>query len=263
MEQIIKAEYINLTKLNLAEYGNFTGRVIKYIEQTGPRQLYIDEAVVSAFKANQLVVTDMQDINRKRTETQELQRLHLLRNQLLVYSFRYIRTQRTSPVEAQRQAAAYLYPLMKQCKSSKRIPRMQQSVKIASLLMDLAKPEQAVAVTTLGMTAVFEELQQANDAYNATQMARQQAQIAAKQIPAKLVRQEMDQQYDYCITKAFAAHTLHPTEESRAFVTNVNQLIRNARTAYKLRKGASAAWKKRKEGEEKGAGPEGKSNDEG
>ena len=65
---------------------------------------------------------------------------------------------------------------------------------------------------------------------------------------AKEIRHRLNSQYDYITTTIFAHSIAVPSDEATLFITQLNQLIDETRTAYNLRKGITASNKNKGQG---------------
>ena len=104
------------------------------------------------------------------------------------------------------------------------------------MLLDLRKPEFAEAVTTLGLTTYMNELERLNNLYEEL-VAKRSTARSAKNIgtDSRTVRQEMNSLYEDMNDLAFASNLLHGTDETAAFIRDVNTLIAETRTARNQR----------------------------
>ena len=93
----------------------------------------------------------------------------------------------------------------------------------------------AAHITTLGLSAVVEELNTITSQYSALIEQRTASQLANKLDAGKTVRLELDEQYDDLMTIAFVTSVATPSKEATDFVVYMNKLIADTETAYNQR----------------------------
>ena len=95
-------------------------------------------------------------------------------------------------------------------------------------------------VTTLGLDDMVAQLKQANDTYAALTDERTQAGAAGKLESSKTVRTRMDDEYAALCNIAFANSVVNPTDETAAFVRDLNATIGEVKTRYNQRRAQAA-----------------------
>lgn len=103
------------------------------------------------------------------------------------------------------------------------------------MLTDLAKEPLVAHVATLALADVVEEIGHVADEYGALLEQRSESQAANDMGPVKNLRVEMDGQYDYITTMAFAFSVAEPSDALTTFVASTNRLIDDTNKAYNLR----------------------------
>ncbi len=104
-----------------------------------------------------------------------------------------------------------------------------------SLYLDLMKPAAAAHISTMGLGLAVEKLNTLAKQYASLIDSRAANQIANVLEAGKIVRIEMDKQYDHIATMAFVANISTPTDKSAAFITSINKLIADTNTEYNMR----------------------------
>ena len=128
MKTIVKIKDFGLTKLNNAEYTNFSTRVLSLVKQAGTLEpdggsaLGIEEEVLDEDESLLAMMNDIVAQSRISDLTAVLADLDRQRDDLVVYLFKLLRSKKASPVAAERSAATSLYNLCphsrRRCKSA-------------------------------------------------------------------------------------------------------------------------------------------------
>lgn len=232
---ITKLEEIKLTKLNAAEYTQFLSNTINLITTATAEKLGLKETLFEDFKKNIAKLTDLSKQSKISKETQELELLDKQRDELVVYLLTSFKNERKSPLTPRKEAAEQLYILTKPYVGIQSMPYRQETQHIEGLLTDLEKPENKPSITTLGLTNAVEVLKTTNAKYKKLTADRTDS---LSQLPTgniKDCRKQTDEQYQEIVIRAFAQSVAIPTVETSAFITSMNQLIKETNTAYKQR----------------------------
>lgn len=168
-------------------------------------------------------------------ETEQVEVHEKNRDQLVIYITTRISRAGTLPLEAERDAGKYLYKVIKPYIGIARLPAAQETAAIQGLLIDLRKEENAPYATTLGLDAYLAELETENNAYSAITLQRSENRVANKIESGASIRLRLDEQYDDLVTLAQAYSVAVPSEAATTFVNNLNQLVTETVTAYRLR----------------------------
>lgn len=235
MAKILKPNDIALGKLNNSEYTYFSQQVADYITAATAEKLHIDAGLVSSYQANIDKMTDIVAQSRISAETVQIAEVDKQADNLIVYLLGAFRNAKSSPVKAQHEAGTALYDATKPYLGMQRLPQRQEVQKTRGLLADLKKPELAAHVTTLALTEVVEELAKVIDTYAGLLDNRAASQIANKLDAGKTVRTEMDAQYNEITTTVFAFSVAAPADELTEFITRLNKLVDDTKTAYNQR----------------------------
>lgn len=160
----LKIYIIGLSKPNYADYTYFMQRTLGYANTATPETINASDTLIDGITAN---------INK------------------------------ITPIVAQRTAAEALYLKTKPYVGCQTLPQGKQIQKMRGLISDISTTEMAAHITTLGLTAVVEELATVTAQYAALIDQRAASLVANKLDATKTVRAEMDVQYDELVTIAF------------------------------------------------------------
>lgn len=237
MSNLTKIEDISLSKLNNAEFTYFAGQIISFIETGTAEALHVPETVFTAFKANQARLVELVNQSRIAEETAQIAETDKQEDDLLTYIFSAVKNGRNHPIDSKRAAAQTLYNLLKPYTGVQSLPQRQQVQTVEGMLKDLQKVENAACVSALNLDEEVGQLEVLNEDYRNYLAMRAESQTANPAESAKPVRTEMYDQYDELVTTAWAYSIASPSAALSAFVTSVNKLIADTRTAYNLRMG--------------------------
>ena len=235
MGSYLKINPIRLGKFNNAEYTNFMNRTLNQAVAVGIEKIGANEALIDNITANVNKMTDIVAQSRASVETAQIAETDKKANELIVYLMATFRTNLTSPIQAMRNAAETLYLKTKPYVGCQTLPQGQQIQKMRGLLSDLSTADMSAHITTLGLTAVVEELNTITAQYSALIEQRTASQLANKLDAGKTVRLELDEQYDDLMTIAFVTSVATPSKEATDFVMYMNKLIADTETAYNQR----------------------------
>ena len=235
MGSYLKIDPIRLGKFNNAEYTNFMNRTLNQALAAGVEKIGASETLIDGFTANVNKMTDIVAQSRASVETAQIAETDKKADELIVYLMATFRTNLTSPIQAMRTAAETLYLKTKPYVGCQTLPQGQQIQKMRGLLSDISTPEMSAHITTLGLTAVVEELNTITTQYSALIEQRTASQLANKLDAGKTVRLELDEQYDDLVTIAFVTSVATPSKEATDFVVYMNKLIADTDTAYNQR----------------------------
>ena len=256
MKKIIRILNLDIHSLNNAEYKNFMERFFKLIplkavsgEGDRPSELRLlgeEENMTSdfvgisdedkaTFNADMLLLTDVVNQSRTNDNTALLLNLDKRRDPLVSFIINTTSIGRKSSNPAYAQACISLYNILKPYRGIQNIPMQQETAQIKGMLYDLDKPENKQKITLLHLDDTVSELRNVNDEFDAVGTAKE-------------IRHRLNSQYDYITTTIFAHSIAVPSDEATLFITQLNQLIDETRTAYNLRKGITASNKNKGQG---------------
>lgn len=236
MKEIIKIKTTGFSKLNNAEYTNFSVRFLTLANAAGYEELGLD--TTTDLEEYTKLVGQMNDLvaqSRISNQTAELDRIDKQRDDLVVYLLTVIRNAKSSPLEDEKAAGTLLYNLTKPYIGIQRLPDQQETVQIKGLLLDLAKAEYQEAIAKLNLVSLIESLDDANATYSSLTKERTEGRVNAQMDNSTTVRARMDVLYDYITTMAFVNSVAHPTAKNAQFVTSLNALIDEVITLYNIR----------------------------
>ena len=235
MGSYLKINPIRLGKFNNAEYTNFMNRMLNQAVVVGFEKIGASEVLIDNITANVNKMTEIVAQSRASVETAQIAETDKKADELIVYLMATFRTNLTSPIQAMRNAAETLYLKTKPYVGCQTLPQGQQIQKMRGLLSDLSTADMSAHITTLGLTAVVEELNTITAQYSTLIEQRTASQLANKLDAGKTVRLELDEQYDDLMTIAFVTSVATPNKEATDFVVYMNKLIADTETAYNQR----------------------------
>lgn len=251
MKEIIRIKYINLGKLNNAEYANFSSRFVSLLSVENLEAFGLENG--DYFRYTELLgaLNDLVAHSRISDETAELQAIDKERDAIGVHLMNIVRAERTSPIAARAKAAQSLYNVLKPYTGFQKLANQQETVTINGMLQDLQKEANVQNVQTLGLGPLTDALSEANARYSMLTDERTTNREASKVDNSKVVRAEMDALYDYMSTMIFVQSVATPTDETANVVNTLNAIIDEVNTSYNQRIAqAKAAEERRKEKEE-------------
>lgn len=203
---------------------------------------------ISAQQVEQMntLIDQMSELTMQATsaaETPEMQQLEADRDVAANYIVRRIADYDRLPLATEREAARRLEPVVRPYAGIASLPVSQETEVIRGLAADLAKPDRADDVTTLGLAPYIAEMQRLNEAYAqlAAQRDKERSTRTGTPDSKTLAAQAQDLLDDMCAL-ANASSLLEPSDEATTFIREANYLFAQVRTAYKQRsKGTTTA----------------------
>ena len=202
----------------------------------------------ATFNADMLLLTDVVNQSRTNDNTALLLNLDKRRDPLVSFIINTTSIGRKSSNPAYAQACISLYNILKPYRGIQNIPMQQETAQIKGMLYDLDKPENKQKITLLHLDDTVSELRNVNDEFDALSSDRTNERAINAVGTAKEIRHRLNSQYDYITTTIFAHSIAVPSDEATLFITQLNQLIDETRTAYNLRKGITASNKNKGQG---------------
>ena len=236
MSTITKIKDFYAEKLNNYEYAYFTTEFLALVKATTAEKLHVAQNVVDHYEtdANQLV--DCTQKSRISDETAKIADIDKQTDDLIIYIFDSIRSNKKSPLAARKTAATELYNALKPYVGCYRLAQRQEVQAVRGMLTDLAKEKLAAHVATLRMEDMVEALTESVNEYAALLTQREEGK-ADNVVNTKQLRASLVEQYDYISTMAFVYSVAEPSEELTNFVQKTNILIDSVNQAYNLRTG--------------------------
>lgn len=235
MKELTKISVIGLTKLNNAEYANFSTRVSSLLMAAGASELGNETADVTRYNELLGKLSDLVARTTASVETAQMQALEKQRDQVGQYIIDTVRKQRSLPIASMAEAAEALYFILKPYVGFYALPNLQETITINGMLSDLNKDPYPTHLQTLGLTPFVEQLGLINAQYNVLTEQRVTTRNASQTEDSKTLRVEMDALYDYMTTLAFAQSLIKPTDITANFVSTLNGIITETNMAYNQR----------------------------
>ena len=244
-------EYSSLNNLNKAEKLSLLKRFMALMptsegETESPGVISLSDEGVPALNISAEQVSRMNAIidgmeertlqSNSAAETPEMQAAEADRDTTANYIVRRVLNPDQLPLATERAAARAMEPFFRGYAGIASLPVAQETEVINGLLRDLAKPEYAEHVATLGLAAAIAELKRLNDKYAELSAARDKELSArTENVNFATLADEAQDLLDDMIALANASSLLQPSEEARVFIRDANHLFAQVRTAYKQR----------------------------
>lgn len=252
MGTIIKIKELGLQQLNNAEFTEFMNRFRKLIpvqaseEEERPGGLSVltesetgylgvTSEMLAAFDADMQALTD--SVSRQRTDDRTKQKslYEVSRGSCVTLYFTSLQTAMKSPIAATAEAGNILWTRTKDYRGIQRLPQQQETAQIRGLLFDLAKEENQTHVTTLHLEGLLEQMRETNEEFARLSEESLTERAADTTEQTLIVRDRLAVQYDDISTTIFAFSVAEKNVDALTFVSNLNALIDETRTAYKRR----------------------------
>lgn len=252
-------------KFNNAEYTYVLESILSLTNAIGRETLGASEAQVKAVADGVAHMTQLVAQSRAFVETAEIEAIDRQADALIVYLLQSFRTERKSPIAARASAAQALYLKTKPYIGCQTLPYAQQIQTMRGLLSDLSQTDMATHITTLGLSAVVDELTATTAMYDIKMQSRSVAQLQNYIAPAKEIRPALDEAVDDLLTIAFVTSVATPSDDTARYVDHVNKIFDDANIAYNRRIATPGTSAPSTEGEdpENGVTPEGEAPAEG
>ena len=195
-----------MTQMTIAACSNFHTTAVKYINEATPAALHIDDKAPAYTDVASLLASI---VNRKRAfvSTPQMREADKLRDNATGTISLVINAYTHSAVDECRTAAQLLYQQMSPYRGIGNHEYNKETAEIRGMLAMLAEPENAAAVTTLGLTKEVDALREANAAFEEAFDARN------------------DRLYQEIAQTVNAYAIVQPTEELNAFIDKMNGLV--------------------------------------
>ena len=150
-----------MTQMTIAACSNFHTTAVKYINEATPAALHIDDKAPAYTDVASLLASI---VNRKRAfvSTPQMREADKLRDNATGTISLVINAYTHSAVDECRTAAQLLYQQMSPYRGIGNHEYNKETAEIRGMLAMLAEPENAAAVTTLGLTKEVDALREAN-----------------------------------------------------------------------------------------------------
>ena len=237
MSTITKIKDFYAEKLNNYEYAYFTTEFLALVKATTAGKLHVTQNVVDHYETDATTLIDLTRKSRISDETAKIADIDKQTDDLIIYIFDSIRSNKKSPLAARKTAATELYNALKPYVGCYRLAQRQEVQAVRGMLTDLAKEKLAAHVATLRMEDMVEALTESVNEYAALLTQREEGKADNNIVNTKQLRASLAEQYDYISTMAFVYSVAEPSEELTNFVQKTNILIDSVNQAYNLRTG--------------------------
>lgn len=239
MSGIITIKTIGLDKLNNYEYNYFSEQFLVLINAATAEKLHVSSTLVESYSTNVNKMRDIAVQSRTADETALIADVSKEARSLVVYFFNVLRSEKQSPIAANKTAATGAYNALKPYSGLYNLPQRQQVQALRGLVTDMRKPTIADYLTTLGQSEMADSLSDVAERFAAL-LEQRSVNMAVNNLgSAQPLREVMNEQYNYITTIAFAYSVSMPSEELSTFVDSVNRLIDDMNKSYNLRTGRS------------------------
>lgn len=239
MSGIITIKTIGLDKLNNYEYNYFSEQFLVLINAATAEKLHVSSTLVESYSINVNKMRDIAVQSRTADETALIADVSKEARSLVVYFFNVLRSEKQSPIAANKTAATGAYNALKPYSGLYNLPQRQQVQALRGLVTDMRKPTIADYLTTLGQGEMADSLSDVAERFAAL-LEQRSVNMAVNNLgSAQPLREVMNEQYNYITTIAFAYSVSMPSEELSTFVASINRLIDDMNKSYNLRTGRS------------------------
>ena len=232
MSTITKIKDFYAEKLNNYEYAYFTTEFLALVKATTAGKLHVTQNVVDHYETDATTLIDLTRKSRISDETAKIADIDKQTDDLIIYIFDSIRSNKKSPLATRKTAATELYNALKPYVGCYRLAQRQEVQAVRGMLTDLAKEKLAAHVATLGMEDMVEALTESVNEYAALLTQREEGKADNNVVNTKQLRASLVEQYDYISTMAFVYSVAEPSEELTNFVQKTNILIDSVNQAY-------------------------------
>ena len=216
-----------MTQMTIGACSNFHTTAVKYINEATSAALHIDDKAPAYTDIASLLASI---VNRKRAfvSTPQMREADKLRDNATGTISLVINAYTHSAVDECRTAAQLLYQQMSPYRGIGNHEYNKETAEIRGMLAMLAEPENAAAVTTLGLTKEVEALREANATFEEAFDARNDevsAMVSQKNISSADTVAEANRLYQEIVQTVNAYAIVQPTEELNAFIDKMNGLV--------------------------------------
>ncbi|GET47051.1 DUF6261 family protein [Capnocytophaga felis] len=237
MYTIVKVKTISLNSLNNNEYSQFMKSTENLVEVATTEKLAIKEDVFNSFKEHIKLLIDATNKSKSRHETKKLNELNKRRNELVIYLLSVFRVESKSTIQNKKEAASIIYSQMKSYLGISKQPNRQKTNIIDSMIHDLSKIDNTKHLKILGVNDVITELTEVNKQYSKLTEERAENQVKTILPNVKVLRKDIDVEYDLITNWAYASSLISPSDEATNFIKMINKLIDDTVSLRKQRIG--------------------------
>lgn len=208
---------------------------LRSIEEEGVPALNISADQVKRMKELIALATELTDQTPAAEETPEMQDVEKRRGSTGNFILNMILNPDVLP-DSYRDAARAMEPFFRSYKGFADLPHTEETQKVNGMLQDLAKPQFAEHVTTLGLTVPIADLKRLNDRYaELTHLRDVEWAKRTGEANSTAIFTEAQDLLDDMIALANASSLLQPSEEATNFVRDITYLFDKIRANYKQR----------------------------
>ncbi|GET49001.1 hypothetical protein RCZ02_18320 [Capnocytophaga felis] len=237
MYTIVKVKTISLNSLNNNEYSQFMKSTENLVEVATNEKLAIKEDIFNSFKEHIKLLIDATNKSKSRHETKKLNELNKRRNELVIYLLSVFRVESKSTIQNKKEAASIIYSQMKSYLGISKQPNRQKTNIIDSMIHDLSKIDNTKHLKILGVNDVITELTEVNKQYSKLTEERAENQVKTILPNVKVLRKDIDVEYDLITNWAYASSLISPSDEATNFIKMINKLIDDTVSLRKQRIG--------------------------
>ena len=247
-----------LGRFTLSEFIYLATQIIKFLEKMQEQQgggesdlpevqsaqrsadgvpaLYISQELIDAMKADLQEMIELNKQTRSSVETKRLLELDRQRDRLAAYILGVTARASELPDDEDRKLGEELYNELKVYEGIGKLPQDDETVTIRGMLNDIRKEKFAAALTAFGIEKYANQLEEVNEQYAelASQRSDNTKETKKKANNAEL-RARLSKMLEAVADYAFAANLLHGTEETAAFIEDLNLFIEERKQKHNLR----------------------------
>ena len=146
--------------------------------------MYIDDELVERLQSILDQLSDLTLESRSELQSKELEQIDRDRDVLLGFVFKTMGQAAILPLETQRKAGLVLDNELGVYAGTGELPQTKETAVVRGMIKDSKKTDVAEAISTLGLTPIFAELERLNDLFEKTEIARNNA-VAPRRTEAK------------------------------------------------------------------------------
>ena len=200
------------------------------------KKLNLTQDIVDEYGDDVAVEQDLNRTSSANTNTIQMDEAEAERDRQLSVLFYIVANGLKALKEAIKAAAQQLDVVLRPYKGIQGMAHDAETSLIKGLILDLRKDENAAAVTTLGLDATVDGLEEANDSFDAAKNKRTNERALTEGDNLKEARGKTDAVYQNMCTLISAAALMAATPEDLEFVVSVinemNRVIANHKTSY-------------------------------
>ncbi len=216
-----------MSAMTIGACSNFHTTAVKYINEATPAVLHIEDKSPAYSESSDTLASI---VNRKRAfiTTPQMRSADKTRDAALGAISSVVNALVTSPVDERRSAAELLSQQLSPYRGIRAHEYNKETAEIRGMLAMLEEADNAVAITTLGLSPEVDALREANAAFEEAFDARNDevsAMVSQKSISSADAVAEANRLYQEIAQTVNAYDIVQPTEELNAFIDKMNGLV--------------------------------------